>query len=187
MSAPEPLLPPELERVLLSRQQIRRRVASLGRRITADYSGRDLVLVSVLRGGAFFLAELALGIDLSLTVDFLAISSFPGTSARPGVVQVLKDLDEDIAGRDVLLVEDVVDTGLTLAYILRLLSARGPASLEVCALLDKPARRIVDNPLRYVGFELPDMFVVGYGLDFRQRFRNLPYVAVLREDILLGR
>ena len=177
-------LPPELERVLITRPQLRRRVTRLGRRIAADYAGKNLVLVTVLRGGAFFLTELALAIDLPLTVDFLAISGFPGATVQPGVVQVLKDLEEDLVGKDVLLVEDVVDTGLTLAYILRLLRARRPASLEVCSLLDKNARRIVDIPLRYVGFQVPDVFVVGYGLDYRQRFRNLPFIGVLREQVL---
>ncbi len=152
-------------------------MAALGRQIDADYAGRSLVLVSVLRGSIFFTTDLARRITLPLAMDFLSISSYGEGSE--GVVRITKDLEESIAGKDVLLVEDIVDTGFTLKYLLRSLQSRNPASLEVCTLLDRKARRIIEMDLKYVGFEIPDKFVVGYGLDYKQQFRNLPFIGVV--------
>jgi hypoxanthine phosphoribosyltransferase len=164
----------EVASVLFGRDDVRRRVRELGRAIAEDYEGREPVLITVLKGGAVFLADLVREIDLPLETHFLAISRYGEAEESLGRVQILLDLDVDIAGRDVLLVEDIVDTGLTARYLLSVLASREPASLEVCALLDKSARRIAPLAPRYVGFDCPDRFVVGYGLDFRERYRNLP-------------
>jgi hypoxanthine phosphoribosyltransferase len=168
--------------VLFTEAQIRERVVDLGQQIDADYRSRPLVLVSVLRGSIFFTTDLARRIALPLSMDFLSISSYGEGSE--GVVRITKDLEENIAGKDVLLVEDIVDTGFTLKYLLRTLSSRNPSSIEVCALLDRRARRIIDLDLKYIGFEIPDKFVVGYGLDYKQQFRNLPYIGVVNPDLL---
>jgi hypoxanthine phosphoribosyltransferase len=166
---------PDVARILFSASDIRRRVRQLGREISADYAGRSPVLVTVLKGGTTFLADLIRQIPLPLRVDFMSISAYGADSeASGGVVKVLKDLDQPIGGEAVLVVEDIVDTGLTLSYLLSALRERGPASIEVCTLLDKTARRIPLVPIRYQGFECPDRFVVGYGLDFAERYRNLP-------------
>ena len=165
----------DVAKILFSASDIRRRVRQLGREITADYAGRSPVLVTVLKGGTTFLSDLIRQIPLPLRVDFMSISAYGADSeATGGVVKVLKDLDQPIGGEDVLVVEDIVDTGLTLSYLLSALKERGPASVEVCTLLDKTARRIPVVPIRYQGFECPDRFVVGYGLDFAERYRNLP-------------
>jgi hypoxanthine phosphoribosyltransferase len=169
--------------VVFTAAQIRGRVARLARRISQDYAGRDLRLVTVLKGGIFFVADLARRLEVPATLDFLAIAGY-GSESAVGAVRLTKDLDESITGRHVLIVEDVVDTGLTLGYIHADLSRRGPASLRVCILFDRPHRRLVDLPIEYTGFELPDRFVVGYGLDWRQRFRHLPYVAALAPELL---
>ncbi len=174
----------DIEEILFTEDQIQRRVSELGKEISQDYVDRELILVSVLRGGVFFLADLSRSIVNPLTLDFIAIASYGSISETSGVVRVIKDLEEPIEGKDVLIVEDVVDTGLTLQYLIRTLRTRHPRSLEICTLLDKSARRIVDLPLRYRGFEVPDVYVVGYGLDYEQRFRNLPYIAVLRQDVV---
>lgn len=175
-------LPDErMDGVLLTAEQIADAVARLGREIASDYAGRDLTLVTVLRGGVVFLADLCRAIDLPVTLDFMAISSYgPGAS---GSVRITKDLDDAIEGRDVLMVEDIIDTGLTLNYLLRVLRQRRPASLAVCTLLDKDVRRIVDLPIEYRGFSIPDRFVVGYGLDLHGLWRNLPYVATLKDEV----
>ncbi|HET7853458.1 MAG TPA: hypoxanthine phosphoribosyltransferase [Candidatus Methylomirabilis sp.] len=174
----------EIAEVLVSEAELQAKVRELGARISSDYAGKDLVLISVLKGGFIFLADLCRAITLPLTIDVMAVSSY-GPGARPlGVVKILKDLDESITGREVLVVEDVIDTGLTLSYLLRNLQPRAPASLNVCVLLDKPARRIADLPIAYRGFEIPDKFVVGYGLDFAQRYRNLPCVATLTKEAM---
>jgi hypoxanthine phosphoribosyltransferase len=168
--------------VLVSAEQLQRRVAELGREITADYRdgpSQPLLLVGVLKGAVFFLSDLMRFIEIPVEVDFMAVASYGSATDSSGVVRILKDLDASIEGRDVLIVEDIVDSGLTLQYLLRNLGSRNPASLEVCALLTKPERRKVDLPTRYVGFEIPDRFVVGYGLDYDERHRNLPFVAVL--------
>jgi len=163
-------------------EDLRRRVAELGEQISRDYAGRSLLLVGVLKGAVFFLSDLMRYIDIPVEVDFMAVASYGSATDSSGVVRILKDLDAAIEGRDVLIVEDIVDSGLTLQYLLRNLGSRNPRSLEVCALLTKPARRKVDLPSRYVGFEIPDRFVVGYGLDHDEQYRNLPFVAVLESS-----
>ncbi|KRT70494.1 MAG: hypoxanthine-guanine phosphoribosyltransferase, HGPRTase, HGPRT [candidate division NC10 bacterium CSP1-5] len=174
----------EIAEVLVSEADLQAKVRELGARIASDYAGKDLLLITVLKGGFIFLADLCRAITLPLTIDVMAVSSY-GPGARPlGVVKILKDLDESITGREVLVVEDVIDTGLTLSYLLRNLQPRAPASLNVCVLLDKRARRIADLPIAYRGFEIPDKFVVGYGLDFAQRYRNLPFVATLTKEAM---
>ena len=171
-------MPDEVLEILFTEDDIRTRVNDLARQVTADYAGRQLVLVSILRGSVFFATDLARHVDLPLAMDFLSISSYGEDSE--GVVRITKDLEENIAGKDVLVIEDIVDTGFTLKYLLRTLGGRNPKSLEVCALLDRRARRIIDIDLKYTGFEIPDKFVVGYGLDYRQRYRNLPYIGVVK-------
>ena len=167
--------------ILVQAADLQARVVDLGRQVTRDYEGRDLVLIGVLKGAVFFLADVMRAIDLPCEVDFMAVASYGSATDSSGVVRILKDLDISIQGRHVLIVEDIVDSGLTLQYLVRNLGARGPASLEVCALLTKPERRKVDVPIRYVGFEIPDCFAIGYGLDHAERYRNLPYVASLAE------
>ncbi len=174
----------DIAEILIPEADVQAKVRELGDKISSDYAGRDLVLISVLRGGFIFLADLCRAIALPVTIDLMAVSSY-GPGARPsGVVKILKDLDESIAGREVLVIEDIIDTGLTLSYLLRNLEPRAPASLKVCVLLDKPARRIADLPIAYRGFEVPDKFVVGYGLDYRQMYRNLPFIATLTKEAL---
>jgi hypoxanthine phosphoribosyltransferase len=168
--------------VIVDREQLQTRVAELGAEITRDYAGGELFLMGVLKGAVFFVADLMRQIDLACELDFMAVSSYGSLTDSSGVVRILKDLDAPIEGKDVLIVEDVVDSGLTLAYLLRSLRSRNPRSLEVCALLVKPHRRKIELPIRYVGFEIPDLFVVGYGLDLDQRHRNLPHVAVIGEQ-----
>jgi hypoxanthine phosphoribosyltransferase len=163
--------------ILFGEEQIRRRIQELGEAITADYAARSPVLITMLKGGVMFLADLIRHVDLPLRVDFMSISAYGrGSEASGGVVRILKDLDQDIGGEDVLIVEDIIDTGLTLSYLMSALRARAPASLEVCTLLDKSARRITPLDIRYRGFECPDQFVVGYGLDLHERYRNLPFI-----------
>ncbi len=165
---------------------MKERIAELGAEISADYAGKDLLLVGVLKGAVFFMADLMRHITVPCEVDFMAISSYGASTDSSGVVRILKDLDETIEGRNVLVVEDIIDSGLTLSYLTRTLSARNPASLEVCALLTKPERREVEVPVRYTGFEIPNRFVVGYGLDFAERYRNLRYVGVLADEAAAG-
>ena len=167
--------------ILVQADDLTHRVRQLGEEISRDYEGRDLLLVGVLKGAIFFLADLMRHIEVPCELDFMAVASYGSSTQSSGVVRILKDLDAAIEGRDVLIVEDIVDSGLTLSYLLRALRARGPKSLEVCALLTKPDRREVELPIRYIGFEIPDRFAIGYGLDHAERFRNLPYVAALRE------
>src|SRR5438067_6663319 len=179
----------ELERavgeVLIDEETLAARVAELGVEISADYEGRDLLLIGVLKGAVFFMADLMRHLTVPCEVDFMAISSYGDSTDSSGIVGILKDLDINIEGRDVLVVEDIIDSGLTLSYLIRNLEAREPASLEVCALMTKPERREIDVPVRYVGFEIPNRFVIGYGLDFAELYRNLPYVGVLDESLVL--
>jgi hypoxanthine phosphoribosyltransferase len=168
--------------VIVPPDELQRRVSELAEEISQDYAGRDLFMMGVLKGAVFFVADLIRQVDLPCELDFMAVSSYGSLTDSSGVVRILKDLDAPIEGRDVLIVEDVVDSGLTLGYLLRSLKSRNPRSLEVCALLVKPHRRRVELPIRYVGFEIPNRFVVGYGLDLDQRYRNLPYVAALEEQ-----
>jgi hypoxanthine phosphoribosyltransferase len=165
--------------ILVQRDELEHRVRELAAEISRDYADRELLLIGVLKGAVFFLADLMRHLEVTCEVDFMAVSSYGASTDSSGVVRILKDLDAPIEGRDVLIVEDIVDSGLTLSYLFRMLRARGPATLEVCALLTKPERREIDLPIRYVGFEIPNRFAIGYGLDYAERYRNLPYVAVL--------
>ncbi|NCO65574.1 MAG: hypoxanthine phosphoribosyltransferase [Candidatus Aquicultor secundus] len=177
------MLNDDIEKVLITEAEIKYKIHELGGIISNEYSGKDLVMVSVLRGGVIFMADLVRSISIPVTIDFMAISSYGPSTDTSGVVRVLKDLEENINDRHVLIVEDIIDTGLTLSYLLRSLKAREPAGLDVCVLLDKSARRIVDLPIKYKGFDVPDVFVVGYGLDYRQKYRNLPYVGILNKSV----
>jgi hypoxanthine phosphoribosyltransferase len=168
-----------VSRILVEEDALRARIAELGADVSADYAGKDLLLIGVLKGAVFFMADLMRHLTIPCEVDFMAISSYGASTDSSGVVRILKDLDINIEGRDVLIVEDIIDSGLTLSYLIRNLESRNPASLEICALLTKPARREIDVPVRYTGFEIPNEFVIGYGLDYGERYRNLPYVAVL--------
>ena len=170
---------PPTGEILVQPDQLKERVKALGLQISADYEGRDVLLVGVLKGAMFFLSDLMRNISGTCEVDFMAVASYGSATDSSGVVRIIKDLDTPIAGRHVLIVEDIVDSGLTLQYLLRNLGAREPASLEVCALLTKPERRKAEVPIRYVGFEIPNRFAIGYGLDHKERWRNLPYVAAL--------
>ncbi|SRR5579871_242750 len=174
---------PDLERVLFTEEEIRAKVAEVAAQISSDYAGREPILVGVLKGSVVFLSDLARQLEIPAQLDFLSITPFV-PSADPGVVRIIKDLDHSIEDRDVLLVEDIVDTGLTLRYLLRALGARRPRSLHVCALLDRASRRLADVPIRYRCFEIPDRFLVGYGLDYQQLYRNLPYVGVMKQGVV---
>jgi hypoxanthine phosphoribosyltransferase len=170
--------------VLVTGEALQARVAELGAELSRDYANTDLLLVGVLKGAVFFMADLVRQVSISCEIDFMAVSSYGNSTDSSGVVRILKDLDANIEGRNVVIVEDIVDSGLTLSYLVRNLEARAPASLEVCALLTKPSRRIADIECRYVGFEIPNRFVIGYGLDYGERYRSLPYVAALDESKL---
>jgi hypoxanthine phosphoribosyltransferase len=171
---------PAIGEILVQSDELAHRVHELGEEISRDYEGRNPLLVGVLKGAVFFLSDLMRHLRVPCEVDFMAVASYGSSTDSSGVVRILKDLDAPLEGREVLIVEDIVDSGLTLSYLLRTLRAREPASLEVCALLTKPERRQVELPIKYVGFEIPNRFAIGYGLDYAERFRNLPYVAALR-------
>ena len=174
----------DIGHILISEEEIRSKVRELGAQVTADYTGRSVTLVSVLKGSLPFMADLMRAIDVPVQIDLMEVSSYGGaTTETSGLVRILKDLSSSIAGRDVLIVEDIIDTGLTLNYLLRYLRGKNPASLRICALLDKPARRLVEIPIDYTGFTIPDEFVVGYGLDFGEFYRNLPFIGVLRREL----
>ena len=179
-------LMPDVREVLIPSSEIQDKVRELGEIITQDYRGERLLLVGVLRGAVIVLGDLMRCIDLPCEIDFMDISSYGSGTSSSGVVRILKDLEEDITGRHVLIVEDIIDTGLTLSYLRRSLLARGPASLEICALLTKPSRRRVELDVKYLGFEVPDRFVVGYGLDYAGTYRNLPDICVLKEEVFGG-
>ena len=164
-------------KVLLSEEEVDRRIQEIGEQITRDYQGKTVHLVCVLKGGSFFMCELAKRINLPVSLDFMSVSSYGGDTKSSGVVKIVKDLDEPLVGKDVLVVEDIVDSGRTLSYLLDMLKDRKPASLKLCTLLDKPDRRVVDVNVDYTGFKIPDVFVVGYGLDYDQVYRNLPYIG----------
>jgi len=175
----------DVARVLFTEAQIQERIRAIAAQISLDYATTPPLLVSVLKGALYFMADLSRAITIPITIDFMAITSYGDETATTGAVRLIKDLDEKITGRHVLLVEDIIDTGLTADYLLRTLRARDPASLRICTLLDKTARRIVDTlPIRYRGFEVPDEFVVGYGLDHRQLYRNLPFIGVLKPEVI---
>jgi hypoxanthine phosphoribosyltransferase len=173
----------DLEQILISREEIQHKVAELGARITEDYAGKELLLVGVLKGAFVLMADLSRHIHLPLEFDFMAVSSYGAATQTSGVVRILKDLDHEIAGKHVLLVEDIVDSGLTLSYLMKNLRTRRPASLEVCALMQKREVQQVPLDIRYRAFHIPPVFVVGYGLDYAERFRNLPFVATLRPEV----
>jgi hypoxanthine phosphoribosyltransferase len=174
---------PEAGTMLVTSEEIQDKVCELGERITEDYRGEDLLLVGILRGAVVFLSDLMRHLELSCEIDFMDISSYGSGTSSSGVVRILKDLEEDITDRHVLIVEDIIDTGLTLSYLLRSLLARKPASLEICALLSKPSRRRVDLDVKYLGFDVPDEFVVGYGLDYAGAYRNLPDICILKPEV----
>ena len=166
-------------RELISEAEVDKRISELGARISSDYAGKSVHLVCVLKGGSFFMCELAKRITVDVTLDFMSVSSYGSDTKSSGVVKIVKDLDESIKGKDVLVVEDIVDSGRTLSYLLDMLKDRGPASVKLCTLLDKPDRRVVDVNVDYTGFKIPDEFVVGYGLDYDQKYRNLPFIGVV--------
>ncbi len=167
---------------LISEAEVDQRIKAIGEAITKDYAGKEIHLVCVLKGGTFFMCELAKRIGVPVSLDFMSVSSYGGDTKSSGVVKIVKDLDESIQGKDVLVVEDIVDSGRTLSYLLEMLSDRKPNSLKLCTLLDKPDRRVVDVKVDYTGFSIPDEFVVGYGLDYDQHYRNLPYIGVVKFD-----
>jgi len=176
----------DVERILFSEAQLAQRVAEIGRQITEDYRGKKLVLASVLRGSYIFMADLTRAIDLPLSVDFMAVSSYGAGTTSSGQVEIKKDLSDSIEGKDLLIVEDILDSGNTLYYLTGILRQRHPASIRLCTLLDKPERRVRDITADYVGFTIPDAFVVGYGLDYNERYRNLPYVGILKPSVYGG-
>jgi hypoxanthine phosphoribosyltransferase len=183
----KPDLTADIGEILLSEEEIQAKVAELGARISADYAGKSLTLVSVLKGSLPFMADLMRAITIPVRIDLMEVSSYGGTATESsGLVRILKDLSASIAGDDVLIVEDIIDTGLTLNYLIRYLRGKNPATLRICTLLDKPARRLVDIPVDYRGFTIPDQFVVGYGLDYGEIYRNLRFVGVLRREVYAG-
>ena len=185
-SAPIRTIHDDVEEVLLSSEVLQERVRELGRQLSADYAGRDPVLVSVLKGSIVFLADLMRAMEIPLSLDLMEVSSYGSGTETSGQVRILKDLSASIEGRDVIVVEDIIDTGLTLNYLLRYLGERHPASIRICCLLDKPARRLAEIEIDYRGFTIADRFVVGYGLDYDERYRNLPYIGVLRPSVYGG-
>lgn len=173
----------DIKKILVDEEQITLKVKELGAKITEDYKGKDLLLICVLKGAAIFVSDLMKRIDLPLEIDFMAVSSYGSDTKSSGVVRILKDLNQGIEGKHVLIVEDIIDSGLTLSYLRDNLKARGPASVEICTILDKPERRKTYLDIKYTGFQVPDEFVVGYGLDYAEKYRNLPFVAVLKEEV----
>lgn len=176
----------DIERVLFTEAELKTRVAELGAQITADYQGKKPIIISILRGSYIFMADLTRSIDLPITVDFMAVSSYGAGTTSSGQVKIVKDLSENIEGRDVIVVEDILDSGNTLSYLLEILKARHVASIKLCTLLDKPSRRVKDVHADYVGYTVPDYFVVGYGLDYAEYYRNLPYIGVLKPEVYEG-
>ncbi|MCR5740126.1 MAG: hypoxanthine phosphoribosyltransferase [Lachnospiraceae bacterium] len=168
--------------VMYTEEEVDRRIQEIGDRITRDYEGKQIHMVCVLKGGAFFMCELAKRIKLDVSLDFMSVSSYGSGTESSGLVKIVKDLDESLKDKDVIVVEDIVDSGRTLSYLLKMLSERGPRSLKLCTLLDKPSRRVTDVDVTYTGFQIPDEFVVGYGLDYDQVYRNLPYIGVVKFD-----
>lgn len=172
----------ETVKVLLSEEEVSKRIKEIGAQITKDYAGKSVHLICVLKGAAFFACELAKRIDLPVSLDFMSVSSYGDATESSGVVKISKDLDEPLEGKEVIIVEDIIDTGRTLHYLMEILRKRNPASVTVCALLDKPERRVIDVDVRYTGFDIPDEFVVGYGIDYAQKYRNLPYIGIVEFD-----
>ena len=170
-------------RVLLSEQEVDAKIQQIGEQISKDYAGKQVHLVCVLKGGSFFMCELAKRITVPVSLDFMSVSSYGSETKSSGVVKIVKDLDEPLKGKDVIVIEDIVDSGRTLSYLLEMLKDRGPASLKLCTLLDKPDRRVMDVKVDYTGFEIPDEFVVGYGLDYAEQYRALPYIGILKPEV----
>lgn len=177
----------DIQKVLISEEEIAKRVKELGAQLTRDYKGKDLMVVGILKGCMLFLSDLVRSIDLPLTMDFMVVSSYGNATKSSGVVRIIKDLERDIEGKDVLIVEDIVDTGLTLSYLVENLKTRNPSSVKVCSLLDKPERRKVHVDIEYIGFGIPDEFVIGYGLDYAEVYRNLPFVGVPKPEVYSGK
>lgn len=171
-----------IQEVLLTAEEIQARIAEMGQEITRDYAGKNILMIGVLKGSVVFMADLVRAVKLPVQMDFMAVSSYGLSTNSSGVVRILKDLNENIEGKDVIIVEDIIDSGLTLKYLFENLKSRGPASIKICTLLDKPDRRKVDVDITYNGFKIPDYFVVGYGLDFAEKFRNLPYIGILKPE-----
>lgn len=166
--------------VLLSEEEVNARIREIGELISKEYAGKNIHLIGILKGGSFFMCELAKRITVPVTIDFMSVSSYGSSTKSSGVVKVVKDLDESLIGKNVLVVEDIIDTGRTISYLMELLKGKGAADVKLCALLDKPERRVVDVKADYIGFQIPDEFVVGYGLDYAQRYRNLPYIGIVK-------
>lgn len=175
----------KIEEILISEGMIQNRIREMGEQISEDYAGKDPIVISILKGGVYFLADLTRAIKIPLEIDFIVVSSYGDSQETSGIVRLVKDLKEDIRHRHVIIVEDIIDTGLTVDYLLKLFWARQPASIEVCSLLSKPSRRKIDVPVKYMGFEIPDKFAVGYGLDYQQYYRNLPFVCVFKPEVPL--
>ena len=173
----------DIDHVLVSQAQLKEKIAELGAQITKDYQGKDLLLVSILKGACVFLSDLLRAVELPLSIDFMCVSSYGAGTVTQGHANIIKDLDVDIEGKDVLIVEDILDSGVTLSHVMEILRSRKPASLRRCSLLEKPERHKVNVPIDYLGFVVPDEFVVGYGLDYAEKYRNLPYVGVLKESV----
>ncbi|WP_027938335.1 hypoxanthine phosphoribosyltransferase [Anaeroarcus burkinensis] len=173
----------DIERVLLSEEELRQRVRELGEEISKEYAGKEILMIGVLRGAVMFMADLARAIDVPVMIDFMAVSSYGTSTSSSGIVRILKDLDEEVAGKHVLIVEDIIDSGLTLSYLVDNIKSRQPASVRICTLLNKPERRKVDLEVNYNGFTVPDEFVVGYGLDYAEKYRNLPFIGILKPAI----
>ena len=176
----------DILKVLFSEEQLKTRVQELAQQITRDYAGKEIMLIAVLRGSFIFMADLCRAIDLPCTLDFMSVSSYGKGSSSSGQVQITKDLSEDISGRHIIVVEDILDSGNTLSYLLKLLEQRKPASIRLCTLLDKPERRVKQVEVHYSGFSIPDAFVVGYGLDYAEQYRNLPYIGILKPEVYGG-
>ncbi len=173
----------DIKKILIDEDSLQAKVKELGAKIAEDYKGKDLLLICVLKGAVVFVSDLMKRIDLPLEIDFMAVSSYGCDTKSSGVVRILKDLNKGIEGKHILIVEDIIDSGLTLSYLIENLKARGPESVEICTILDKPDRRTANINIKYTGFQVPDEFVVGYGLDYAEKYRNLPYVAVLKEEV----
>lgn len=173
----------DIQEILISEEELNEKVKELAAQITADYKGKDLLLLCILKGGVMFLADLARNIKMPVSLDFMAVSSYGTSSESSGVVKIVKDLNESIEGKHIIIVEDIIDSGLTLNYLVNYLKARGPKSVEICTILDKPERREVEVPVKYKGFDVPNAFLVGYGLDYSEKYRNLPFVGILKEEI----
>lgn len=173
----------DIKEILITTESLQTRIKELGQEITEDYKGQDLMIVCVLKGAVMFMSDLAQNIDLPATMDFMAVSSYGSSTVSSGVVKILKDLDSSIEGKNILIVEDIIDTGLTLSYIIDNLKSRGPKSVKICTLLDKPERRKADIEVDYTGFTVPDEFIVGYGIDYAEKYRNLPYIGCIKEEV----